>query len=145
MIKTANIFFVTFLSAGVAHAATSDSLLPRPKTEDGVTWISGGIGQTQADAFRKEARYYPLALEFVLKPAGTGARAEFTADIPVTIKDAHGKVLVRAESGGPFMLLKLPEGRYTVLAEHGDKKLERHVVVGRAHHRVVFEWPARHA
>jgi hypothetical protein len=145
MIKTANIFLVTLLSGGIAHAATADSLLPQPKTEDGVTWISGGIGKTQADAFRKEARHYPLALEFVLKPAHKGARAEFTADIPVVIRDAHGKVLVRAESAGPFMLLKLPEGRYTVVAEHGDEKLERHVVVGRAHHRLVFEWPARHA
>jgi len=142
MIKTANAFLVTLLSAGVAHAAITASVLPQPKTENGVTWTSGGIGKTQADAFRKEARHYPLALEFVLKPAHKGARAEFTANIPVIVRDAHGKVVLRAESGGPFMLLKLPEGRYTVVAEHGDKKLERHVVVGRAHQRVVFEWPA---
>jgi hypothetical protein len=38
------------------------------------------------------------------------------------------------------MLLKLPEGHYTVTASHRGHKLERHVFVGRGHHRVVFEW-----
>ena len=130
------------LGAGVAHAATYGSLLPQPKTEDGVTWLSGGIGESQAKAFREEARHYPLTLEFVLKPARKGARAEYTAEVPVTIRDAHGKVVLSAESQGPFMLLKLPKGRYTVVAEHKDRKLERHIVVGPAHHSVVFEWPA---
>jgi hypothetical protein len=145
MTKTATALFAALMSVGVAHASTPTSVLPAPQTRDGVTWLSGGIGETQAHAFRQEARHYPLALEFVLVPAGKHAKAEFTADIPVTIRDAHGKVVLSATSAGPFMLLKLPEGRYTVLAEHEGKKLERHVVVGRAHHRLVFEWPARHA
>jgi len=145
MTKTATVLFAALLGAGVAHASTSSSVLPAPQTRDGITWLSGGIGESQAHAFREQAAHYPLALEFVVKPAAKGIPAEFTANVPVTVRNAHGKVILSATAQGPFMLIKLPEGRYQVLAEHDGRKIERHVVVGRAHRSVVFEWPAQRA
>jgi len=142
MIKTTHAVLATLLCAGGAHAATSDSLLPKPETESGITWLSGGIGESQAHAFREEAKKYPLSLEFVLKPAYKGTPAEYTANIPVTVRNARGTVVLTATAQGPYMLLKLPAGRYTVVAEHRDRKIERHVYVDHAHRRVVFEWPA---
>lgn len=143
MMKTANAFLATVLCAGVAHAAVQGAgELPPPQTRGDIAWLSGGIGESQAKAFEHAASHYPLSLEFVLKPKAKGARAEFTAAVPVTITDMHGKKLLSATSEGPFMLLRLPAGRYTVVAEHRGKKIERHVVVRRGHHRVVFEWLA---
>jgi len=145
MTKTASVLFAALLSAGVAHASTSSSVLPAPQARDGISWLSGGVGESQARAFREQAPRYPLSLEFVVKPAAKDMRAEFTANVPVTIRNAHGKVVLSATAQGPFMLIKLPQGSYQVFAEHDGRKIERRVVVGRTHRSVVFEWPAQRA
>lgn len=143
MTKTASALLVTFLSTGLAHAAIqSAQALPPMQTKGDIAWVSGGIGEAQAKAFEHAATRYPLSLEFIVKPEAKGARAEFTAAVPVTVTDKHGKALLSATSQGPFMLLELPHGRYTVIAERHGRKIERHVVVGQGHHRIVFEWTA---
>jgi len=141
MIKTSSAFLAAALCSGAVHAAIKDAgALPPAQTRGDVAWISGGVGQDQAKVFEHASARYPLTLEFIVKPEGKGAKAEFTAAVPVTITDKQGKALLSAVSQGPFMLLKLPAGRYTVVAEHRGEKIERHVIVGRGHHRVVFEW-----
>jgi len=114
--------------------------LPPAQIRGDIAWLSGGVGMSQAKAFENAEARYPLTLEFILRPDRKGAPVEFTAAIPTTITDSHGKQVLSATSQGPFMLLRLPEGRYTVVAEHRGHKIERHVFVGRGHHRVVFEW-----
>jgi hypothetical protein len=140
MLKTSSAILATVLCAGVAHASVPVGTLPPTRTKGDIAWISGGVGMSQAKAFEQAERHYPLTLEFVLKPDRKNARAEFAAAIPTIITDSHGKQVFSATSQGPFMLLKLPKGRYTVVAEHRGRKLERHVFVGSGHHRVVFEW-----
>lgn len=143
MTKTSGALLAILLSTGVAHAAMqSPDALPPMQTKGDLAWISGGIGESQAKAFEHAEARYPLTLEFVVKPEGKGTPAEFTAAVPVTVTGEHGKALLNATSQGPFMLLKLPHGHYTVTAEHRGRKIERHVVVGQGHHRVVFEWTA---
>jgi hypothetical protein len=143
MTKTAGALLASFLSIGIAHAAMQTaSALPPVQTKGDLAWVSGGIGESQAKAFEHAEVRYPLTLEFVVKPKARGTPAEFTAAVPVTITGEHGKTLLSATSQGPFMLLKLPHGHYTVTAEHRGKKIERHVWVGQGHHRVVFEWMA---
>ena len=112
------------------------------QTRGNLAWVSGGIGESQAKAFEHAAPRYPLTLEFIVKPERKGARAEFTAAVPVKVTGKNGKELLSATSQGPFMLIELPRGRYTVIAERHGKQIERHVVVGQEHQRVVFEWVA---
>ena len=143
MTKTASTLLATLLCTGVAHAAVqSADALPPLQTQGAVAWVSGGIGESQAKAFEHAAARYPLTLEFIVKPERKGAKAEFTAAVPVKVTDKHGKELLSATSQGPFMLLELPHGRYTVIAERHGKRIERHVVVGQGRHRIVFEWAA---
>jgi len=114
--------------------------LPPAQTQGVVTYVSGGIGQAEAQAFEATARQYPLDLEFAIKHA---PRAEFTADVHVSITNAQGKRVLDAQSAGPFLLAKLPAGRYTVTAEQHQQTLTRTVHVGT--HKpthVMFLWAA---
>jgi hypothetical protein len=141
MLKTSSAFLATVLCAGVAHAAVQDGgALPPVQTRGDIAWISGGIGKAQAKAFEHAANRYPLALEFLLKPDRKGAPAEFAAAVPLSVTDGHGKEVFSATSNGPFMLLRLPEGRYTVTAQYHGRKIARRVFVDHGHHRAVFEW-----
>lgn len=116
--------------------ALSDSSLPPMKTQGSVTYLTGGIGKDEADALRAAAPKYPLALEFVqnAKPKG-----EFLANVDVTIKDHAGKTVIDTVSDGPFLLAKLPPGRYTVVAEvRGQSRtLETTLASHRPRHLIV--------
>jgi hypothetical protein len=139
MMKGFSMLIATLFTVGVAHAAMESAPLPNSRTQGEVTWLSGGIGQREAQAMERAARHYPLSLEFVIKSEMKGLPAEFTANVPVTITDPHGAEVFSAMSTGPFMLLKLPAGHYTVVAEVHGKKFERNVVVGRRPRHIVFE------
>lgn len=123
----------------LASGATLGALPPE-QTQGAVTYVSGGIGQDEAQAFEAAATQYPLALEFAIKHA---PRAEYAADVHVMITDAQGRRVLDTHSDGPFLLAKLPMGRYTVTAERQQQTLTRTVRV--ATHKpthVLFLWTA---
>jgi hypothetical protein len=127
------------LAAAPAFAALNPhAALPAEGHRGAIAYMSGGIGQDEARAMRREASRYPLEVLFVQK---SGKRDEFLADMPVTIKDANGRVVFRGRSSGPYFLAKLPPGRYTIASRSAGRALTRHVKVGgKATERVVFEW-----
>ena len=118
----------------------TESHLPAKQKMGEVTYIMGGVGQTEADAIQHVAKYYPLELEFLLnaKP-----KAEYVSDVQVRIKDAHDKMVLNVNADGPFLLAKMPAGKYTVSAERGGKIEHRQIEISaKEHQRVVFEWHA---
>lgn len=110
-----------------------------PESVQGVArYVSGGVGHDQAMAFRHAEHKYPLALEFAVKAK---PRDEFTANVKVHIRDAKGKTVLDTTSSGPFLLARLPEGKYDIKATQGGKTLERHVaVLDRKPVHVGFVW-----
>ncbi|MGP1677712.1 MAG: carboxypeptidase-like regulatory domain-containing protein [Burkholderiales bacterium] len=103
-----------------------------------VSYLSGGIGQTEASAIKHAAKRYPLELEFVLKAK---PKDEYLANVKVKIEDAHDKVVLDATADGPFLLAKMPAGKYTVTADRDGKIEQRQVeIAAKEHRRVVFEW-----
>jgi hypothetical protein len=112
--------------------------LPAAKTAGQVQYVTGGVGQDEADAFRQAQRDYSLALEFGNQAA---PRAQFTAGVNVLIRDARGTTVLDVVSDGPFLLAKLPAGRYTIRATQNGKTLDRVATVagGKSTH-VAFLW-----
>jgi hypothetical protein len=125
--------------APLAFAALP-STLPPEQYQGGVTYVSGGIGQEEAQAFEAAASQYPLALEFAIKHT---PHAEYTANVHVIVTDTQGTRVLDTHSDGPFLLAKLPTGRYTVTAERHHETLTRTIHV--ANHKpthVMFLWAA---
>lgn len=91
-----------------------------PTTENGITYVSGGIGEGQAQAMMGMRKDYNLQLTFAIK--GTG---EYLADVKVNIQDAKGKEILETVSAGPLFYAKLPHGRYKVTAEFNGKPLAK--------------------
>ena len=83
--------------------------LPQPKMENGITYLSGGIGNDEAVAMKAEAKSYPLSMIF-----SAGKDNEYLADVKVNIKDKAGKDVLNAVSNGPIILVKVPAGRYSM-------------------------------
>jgi hypothetical protein len=133
---------VLALGAGLAlalPAAASNGALPMAKHEGNVTYLSGGIGESEAQAMKAAAAKYPLEVEFVKKePSGPAA---YLAADKVAIRDHAGKTLLQTTSDGPFLLAKLPPGLYTISATNQNVSKERRVdLAAGKHEKVVFEW-----
>ena len=55
--------------------------------------------------------------------------------------DSAGQTVVDLASQGPIFLLRLPEGAYSVEAEHnGEVKTRRFEVVSGRHQEIAFSW-----
>lgn len=132
----------TLVAAGMAVALPMASLattrLPAEHTQGSITYMSGGVGKDEAKAMRAERSKFPLSMEFVKRAK---PRDEFLAGVNVTIKDPSGKTELNAVADGPIMLARLPDGKYTVSAEHAGQTRTREVVIA-AHKpaHVVMEW-----
>jgi hypothetical protein len=118
--------------------AAQTSYLPATHRQGEVSYLSGGIGLNESDAIKHVAKAYPLELEFVLRAK---PKAEYVANVKVRIKDARDKTVLKATAGGPFLLAKLPAGKYTVSAKRDGKVMHRQLeIAANGHQRVVFEW-----
>src|SRR5262245_8928105 len=82
------------------------------KTSEGVSYISGGVGEDSRDRLNSQAREYNLRVMFTLN------EGNFLSGLPVTVTDAKGKRIIEAVADGPFFMAKVPAGTYTVAATH---------------------------
>ena len=136
----ASIFVGGMVVAGLAPGAHS-APLPALETQGMVSYVSGGIGEDQSDAFKRAAAEYPLELLFAQKAT---PRDEYLADVRVTICDRAGNAVLETTSAGPFLLANLPVGKYSIDAEYiGERKHQSVDVRNGKHRRAVFVWPTR--
>ena len=131
------------LIASIAFAApafsSTSANLPAEHRAGPVTYMSGGIGTDEANAMKAAEHRYNLALEFVRKAK---PRDDYIAGIAVKVKDPSGKMLLNTQSDGPFLVARMPAGKYTVAADHDGHLLTKTVDVTPKHHsRLVFVWP----
>jgi hypothetical protein len=126
------------LAIGVAGGAYAQSDgLPPVHQQGAVSFTSGGVGQDESTAFQHSASSWPLALRF------TGAGGEFLADVHVHVTDAQGTEVLKTDARGPYMLVKLPPGRYTVSASYQGKDETRSVTVpAKGGTKAAFTWSA---
>ena len=112
--------------------------LPPEETQGAVTYRTGGIGQSEAAAMQQAEKNYPLSLEFAER---AGPKNWFLANVEVTIKDQHGNPALRTFADGPYLLARLPDGRYTVTATDNGRSETRQITVaaGKPDH-LFFLW-----
>ena len=70
-------------------------------------------------------------------------RAEYISDVPVTISDESGKIVLDTVAEGPFLLVKLPPGKYSLDATYQSIKLYRQLNIQKGQHeKLTLIWPA---
>ncbi len=117
------------------HAYAQASLEPR--TEGGVTFVSGGIGQEGLDAVNAVKSGYNLRLLFAIQGTGT-----YLADVKVKLLDQKGNTLLDTDSEGPYFLAKVSPGRYKVIVENKGRAITKSAEVSaKGAVSLSFYWP----
>lgn len=125
-----------FSLAPAAYAQDNDGGgLPQELHQGDLTFVTGGVGLDESQALRAAAPHWPLAMRF------TGSGSDYLADVHVQIADAKGNAVLQADSRGPYMLVKLRPGHYTVKATYEDHEETRSVTLRRgSHEKLDFSW-----
>ena len=117
---------------------------PMPVIAGNVTYLTGGIGASEAESIRAIAKNYPLEIVFVQK---LDLKEEFLAEVKVKIEDRHQNLILDITTEGPYLLANLPKGHYQIIAEYNGNVKQQWVNVGdinnkkSKHKKVVFWWP----
>lgn len=114
-------------SAAAAQAQQANpgdaNALPQATTQNGITYVCGGVGSDEAEKMKRAARDYDLMVTFATK------QGAYLSDVEVDIADTRGHSLLNTTCEGPIMLVDLPKGgRY-----HIRGKLDGQATSGTAH------------
>src|SRR5215510_2761245 len=78
-------FVVVVLVSAAIAAPTVSQMIPTPQTQNGITFVTGGVGREMTDAFRAATS------DFNLRATFTEPDSAFLAKMKVELKDAQAK------------------------------------------------------
>lgn len=126
-------------SAGTSDMSSAGNTngggLPQVQQQGDVSYTSGGVGLDESKALLREQANWSLSLRF------TGPTSEYLSGVRVRITDSHGSEVLGTEAMGPYMLVKLHPGQYTVYAKYKDQEQKKTVSVqGAGKAKLGFHW-----
>lgn len=129
------------LSPVVLHAATAEpvdmsAVKLEPQQQNGITYLSGGIGEDESKAIQQQVKGYSLHMTFSAGPAN-----EYTSDVNVVIQTTKGHEVLSLSQVGPIVYVKLPAGKYLIIgSRNGHEERQTVAIEGNASRNVVFHW-----
>ena len=138
-----SIIYATIVTASLGQMSMAIAedrvVLPEVKTQNGITYLSGGIGSDQVTAMNAAAKDYALMLTCSVQDTGA-----YLADVKVTITDKAGTVVLETVTDGPILLARLSPGQYRVSADSNGAVVEKTVQIGASHPvKLNLNWPAQ--
>jgi hypothetical protein len=122
-------------TALVVSAQTALADLPEPQRFGNVSVLNGGVDLDQAERMRRESPQYPLRIVFSVRDGNYAVADRFTIR-------RDGQQVAEVTSAGPWLLVDLPPGRYTLQAEFEGQVVERPLTVGSRKPGSTVHWVA---
>lgn len=117
------ILWLAVQTATAAHVTAAPSS-PSPKAPvEGISILSGGIGQEEQEEMRRAAKGYNVHVLFATQ------QGAYLADVSFTVTDNKGRQLAASVSEGPRLYLNLPAGAYQISATRHGASQSRQVKV----------------
>jgi len=131
----ANAALPLVLALAACLTAPAQAAPGQPKEQNGVAYISGGVGTDEQNAMRALRADYNLQLTFATKQTGA-----YRSDVQLDIADAKGANVLSVANTGPLFYAKLPPGTYRISAAAEGKTFKRSVRLGAAPKELILHW-----
>jgi len=96
-------------------------------------WVSGGVSADERDEMIMALPDHNLKVLTAAERSGA-----FLAAAHVVVRDAGGRTIFEASLDGPWLLARLPPGRYELVATLGGKSQARKFIVPASGRREIF-------
>jgi hypothetical protein len=100
--------------------------IPDTQYSQGISYISGGVGEGESEAILTESKQWPLLLELSQLENGRGVWI-FGAKIKVL--NTKNQVIFDAQADGPYMLINLTAGQYQIEASYQGSTQKKSVLI----------------
>jgi hypothetical protein len=112
------------LSSMLAIAQTPVAGVPEPQRFGNVSVINGGSDLDEAERLRRMSPQYPLSVVFSVRDGDYAVADQFVIRL-------DGQPVAEVPNAGPWLLVDLPPGRYSLQADFQGRVVERPVTVSR--------------
>lgn len=131
---------VFFLAASISQVGFIQSAIATEMqistSKNGLSYMTGGIGDEEVLAMRPYAKKFTLNLLF-----SEGYAGQSVTDVNVNIYDEQSKLVFRIKGAKPVLYVNLPAGNYTILANNNGAKLRHKLTIEKnTHQRVILNW-----
>ena len=110
-----------FLCCSIAFAQA-----PGAQRSEGISYISGGVGEEESQAILAEAKQWPLLLELSQLENGRGV---WIFGAKIKIVNSQNQVIFDAQADGPYILINLNAGQYQIEASYQGVTQKRSVSI----------------
>ncbi len=120
--------------AAAAFIACGDAVAAQEGvTAEGRVFVTGGVSDSEQLALRSQRERFSLWVVTAAK--GTGA---YLSDVRIKVTDSQQRVLFDAALDGPWLMIDLPLGRYTVEADLAGRKQQHVTTIHPGDHHQAF-------
>ena len=89
--------------------------IPEAQHSQGISYITGGVGESETVAILADAKQWPLLLEMSQIENGRGV---WIFGASIKIMSSKKKFIFDAQADGPYMLINLESGDYVIEATY---------------------------
>lgn len=111
MMKT--LFKFIFIAQLLILSSFSAAQIPDTQYSQGIPYITGGVGEGETQAILSEAKQWRLLLEMSQIENGRGV---WIFGAMINILNDKNQTIFNAQADGPYMLVNLEAGAYTIQA-----------------------------
>lgn len=121
-------FYIKLILSTICLTCFSITFAQIPGTQysQGISYISGGVGEEESQAILAEAKQWPILLELSQLENGRGV---WIFGAKIKILNTKNQVIFDAQADGPYMLINLPTGDYLLEGTYQDVVQKRAIVV----------------
>ena len=134
-----NFYFKFVLSiVCLACSTVTSAQIPNTQYSQGISYISGGVGEEESQAILAEAKQWPLLLELSQLENGRGV---WIFGAKIKILNAQNQVIFDAQADGPYILINLTAGQFQIEASYQGVLQKRSVSMqGSAPQKLTIIW-----
>lgn len=112
---TSCLFCLSLLGGeGGVLAAQETASAPQVRQQNGIAYMSGGVGVDEVASMRRMAEQFNVRMRFV-----DSADGSYLSDVSVTLFNARREIILAVLSEGPFLYLKLAPANYRAVIRYG--------------------------
>ena len=100
----------------------SSAQIPETQHSQGISYITGGVGESETVAILADAKQWPLLLEMSQIESGRGV---WIFGAIIKIMNSKKQMIFDAQADGPYMLINLESGDYVIEAAYQEVTQKR--------------------
>jgi hypothetical protein len=96
-------------------------------------WQVGGVTSDERKLMQGQSAQYTVWLLTAVRQSG-----EYLSDVHVTVRDQQDRIVFDQLLDGPWLMMKLPDGDYDVVATYNGERLRRHLKLHKGRQQKVY-------